>query len=40
MLSKILIDTANFKKKYGFYKNSRISGYELKKLYLVSNKKN
>ncbi len=39
MLSKISIDKANFQKKYSFYKNSRISDYKLKKLYLVSNKK-
>ena len=31
MLSKISTDKANFKKKYGFYKNSRISDYKLKR---------
>ena len=37
MLSKISIGTANFQKKYGFYKNSRIRDYELKKI--ISNLK-
>ena len=37
MFSKISIGTANFQKKYGFYKNSRIRDYELKKI--ISNLK-
>ena len=37
MISKISIGTANFQKKYGFYKNSRIRDYELKKI--ISNLK-
>ena len=32
MPSKISIDTANSKKKYDFYHNSRISVYELNKI--------
>ena len=40
MLSKISMDTADFKKKYGFHKNSRISDYELKKIISSLKQKN